>query len=81
MARKGSRPGGAPRPARSRRPGRAGVGPGPAYRPSSSGGGTSHKSSTATRRQALAASLAFIALPLGVVSGLGAFLLHGYGAF
>jgi len=36
-------PGGKRRPQRDRRPGRAGVGPGPAYKPSSSGGGTSHK--------------------------------------
>lgn len=43
MLRSGSNPGGNKRPPRSRRPGRAGVGPGPAYRPSSSGGGTSHK--------------------------------------
>lgn len=48
MPRKDSRPGGAPRPSRSRRPGRAGIGPGPAYRPSSTGGGTRHKPGTST---------------------------------
>jgi len=45
MAKKSgqSGPPGKRRPQRNRRPGRAGIGPGPAYKPSSSGGGTSHK--------------------------------------
>jgi hypothetical protein len=73
-----SRPKGG-RPPRSRRPGRAGVGPGPAYRPSRSGGGTGHKSSSATRRQALAAVVGFIVIPAAVVLGITAYLAHGYG--
>lgn len=36
-------PGGKKRPQRDRRPGRAGIGPGPAYRPNPNSGGTKHK--------------------------------------
>lgn len=43
----GSRPGDG-RPARERRPGRAGKGPKPAYKPTRRGGGTKHKPGTST---------------------------------
>lgn len=79
MPRSGSRPGGTNRPSRSRRPGRAGKGPGPAYQPSRGGSGTPHRSSSATRRQALAAAMLFLVLPVVAVVGLASFLLHGYG--
>lgn len=41
-------PPGKRRPQRDRRPGRAGIGPGPAYRPSSTGGGTRHQPGSST---------------------------------
>lgn len=58
MAKKGSRPqGGRP----GGRKGKAGVGPGPGYKPGSSGGGTRHNSGTSTgsRAMALAAAALF----------------------
>jgi hypothetical protein len=74
---KGPRPKGGRPPGRR---GRAGTGPGPAYRPSSSGGGTSHKSSSsATNPQLAIVYSIFIGMPVGVVLFLGAYLLHGYG--
>jgi hypothetical protein len=60
--------------------GKAGVGPGPAYRPSSSGGGTRHKNSASAVAPQLA--LVFgIFLVLPAITGLTvlAYLLHGYG--
>ena len=63
-----------------RRRGRGGVGPGPAYRPSSSGGGTRHKSSmVASPVVTVAAVVLFLVGPLGLVLRVAAYLLHGYG--
>lgn len=73
-SRGGKGPKGASRPPRSRRPGRAGVGPGPAYRPTSSGGGTKHGSSSGTRVMAWVAAAIF-GLPVLVVVGLGAYVV------
>jgi hypothetical protein len=42
----GKGPGGKKRPQRDRRPGRAGIGPGPAYRPNPNTGGTRHRGNT-----------------------------------
>lgn len=58
---------------------RGGNGPGPAYRPTSSGGGTSHKSSSVEGTPIMTlvyAVAAFVVLTVGSVAG---FLLHGYG--
>lgn len=71
-----SRPGGGRPPGRR---GKAGVGPGPGYRPGGGGGGTGHKSSSATHRQALAAAAGFIVIPALVVLGIVSYLAHGYG--
>ena len=65
--------GGSRRPPAGRPPGRrgsGGIGPGPAYRPSRTGGGTTHGSSTGTRGMAYAAALMFgvpAALFVGIV--------------
>lgn len=59
--------------------GRGGIGPGPAYRPSSTGGGSKHKSSSVEGSpiiRVVYALAAFVALTGGSVVG---YLLHGYG--
>jgi hypothetical protein len=63
------------------RRGRGGVGPGPAYRPSSTGGGTSHRSSFAAAPSPVVVffSVLFVGLPAVVTSGLVWFVLHGRG--
>lgn len=77
MARSGSRPGGTNRPSRSRRPGRAGIGPGPAYRPSSSGGGTKHGSSTGTRPMVWIAVAIFGTPALAALAAIG-YVVRGH---
>lgn len=75
------------RPSGGRPPGRrggGGIGPGPGYRPGpprggKPKGGMGGKSSFATIPQQAFAAALFLALPLGVVGGVGAYLLHGYG--
>lgn len=77
MPRSGSRPGGVNRPARSRRAGRAGVGPGPAYRPSSGGGGTKHGGSSGTRAMVWIAAGIFSVPALAFVAAL-AYIIRGH---
>lgn len=70
------------RPAGGRPPsrrGKGGVGPGPAYRPSSSGGGTRHKSSSVEGTPIITVVYGIAAFVVVTVGGVTAFLLHGYG--
>lgn len=60
-----------PRSKGSTRRAGAGIGPGPAYRPSSGGGGTKHGSSTGTRAMVIVAALIF-GLPVAGTVALGA---------
>lgn len=62
-----------------RRRGRGGIGPGPAYRPSRSGGGTRHKSSSVEGTPIITVVYALAAFVVAVVGGVTAFFLHGYG--
>jgi hypothetical protein len=68
MSKGGSRPGGG-RP--GGRKGGAGVGPGPAYRPGSTGGGTSHKGGNTKGSASAAAPVIGIAFALFFVPGAG----------
>lgn len=62
------------------RRGRGGVGPGPAYRPSSSGGGTRHKSSAVASPVVTVGAFAlFLVGPLSLLGVVLMYLLHGYG--
>lgn len=71
-----SRPGGGRPPNRR---GKGGIGPGPGYRPGSTGGGTRHKSSSVEGSpiiRVVYALAAFVVLTGGSVAG---YLLYGYG--
>lgn len=72
----GKGPGGKRRPQRDRRPGRAGIGPGPAYRPTKTGKGTKHTPGSKTNggmcrfgRLVGAVILAFIAASVAATIG------------
>lgn len=70
------------RPPGGRPPGRrggSGIGPGPGYRPTSTGGGTSHKSSTVEGTPMVGIVYAIAGFVVLTVGGVLAFLLHGYG--
>jgi hypothetical protein len=66
------------RPAGGRPPGRVG---GAGTRPGGrgGGGGTRNTTSDGTTTMAIASAVLFLVLPVVLVGGVGAFLLHGYG--
>lgn len=70
------------RPAGGRPPGRrgkGGVGPGPGYRTSGTGKGTSHKSSSSATVPILGIAFALISVPMLIGLYVLGYLLHGHG--
>lgn len=71
-----SRPAGGRPP---RRRGRGGVGPGPGYRTSGTGKGSTHKSSSVEGTPIITVVYAIAAFVVLTIGGVTAFMLHGYG--